>query len=263
MPEGRSSSSTYARSRRPPCPAGAPRRSFPSFWQELAGAPSTGRHRTSFPRPRLWRPSPPTTSTSSSRLRPQLTVSRSCPRIERLHLVHCCSRRYTLPQARPCSAAPLLRPLPRPSPPRRLAAAVVARPPRRHHGAPGPKMTTAAHLSLYHFGVRDHQVPRRSSPCTTTTPREPLPSTQGRQVPLRPVYDYVISPSTPRMRQVRLHGPPSSSTDDSNDYETCTTTVDPQRPRGRQVLCRDPEHLRSMYHYFHYRRENDYFPYDT
>ncbi|XBH56754.1 hypothetical protein VPH35_078502 [Triticum aestivum] len=67
---------------------------------------------------------------------------------------------------------------------------------------------------------------------------------------LRPVYDYVISPSTPRMRQVRLHGPPSSSTDDSNDYETCTTTIDPRRPRGRQVPCRDPEHLWNMNDYF-------------
>ena len=118
------------------------------------------------------------------------------------------------------AAAPLLRPLPRTFPPGRLAVAVAARPPRHRHGVPGPKMNTTVHLSLYHFGVRDHQVPRRSSPCTTTTSREPLPSTQGRQVPLRPVYDYVISPSTPRMRQVRLHGPPSSSTDDSNDYET-------------------------------------------
>ena len=30
-----------------------------------------------------------------------------------------------------------------------------------------------------------------------------------------------------------------------------TTTVDPQRFRGRQVPRRDPEQLRNVYHYFH------------
>nr|XP_040254657.1 uncharacterized protein LOC120973272 [Aegilops tauschii subsp. strangulata] len=46
-----------------------------------------------------------------------------------------------------------------------------------------PKLTTAVHLSLRHFGDRDDQILRRLSPCMTTTPREPLPSTWGRQVP--------------------------------------------------------------------------------
>uniref|UniRef100_A0A8R7PGJ6 Uncharacterized protein n=1 Tax=Triticum urartu TaxID=4572 RepID=A0A8R7PGJ6_TRIUA len=42
----------------------------------------------------------------------------------------------------------------------------------------------------------------------------------------------------------------STATDGSNIYKTCTTTVHPRRPRGRQVPCHDPEHLRNMNNYF-------------
>ena len=34
-------------------------------------------------------------------------------------------------------------------------------------------------------------------------------------------------------------------------YAPCTTTVVPQRFRGRQVPHRDSEQLRNVYHYFH------------
>uniref|UniRef100_N1R4U7 Uncharacterized protein n=1 Tax=Aegilops tauschii TaxID=37682 RepID=N1R4U7_AEGTA len=129
--------------------------------------------------------------------------------------------------------------MPRPPPPRRLCCCCKTT--TAPSWSPRPKLTTAVHLSLCHFEDRDHQILQRLSPCTTTAPREPLPSTWGHQVPLRPVYDYGYSPSTLRMRLVRLHGPPNSSTVDPNIYEPCTTTV-----------AVDP--TRSVYNYFHYDR---------
>ena len=79
-------------------------------------------------------------------------------------------------------------------------------------------------------------------------------------------------PSTRTSRTRQVHLPMTRTT---TKRQTCTTTVDPRRPRGRLVPCRDPEHLRTrttsvaedpctttvvVYDYLHYERpENVYF----
>ncbi|XBI72046.1 hypothetical protein VPH35_066092 [Triticum aestivum] len=53
----------------------------------------------------------------------------------------------------------------------------------------------------------------------------------------------VRGPQVPRQLRSDSKFRQVSSTDDSNGYETCTTTVESRRLRGRQVPCRDPEHV--------------------
>ncbi|KAF7042938.1 hypothetical protein CFC21_052413, partial [Triticum aestivum] len=104
----------------------------------------------------------------------------------------------------------------------------------------------------------------------TTLIREPLPSTSEEHGFAE--YPFVLSrPSCPSTTSARLSGlyqvplrfVQTSKSEDpkyhdnpegiqirqvslpmtQNGYEMCTTTVDPQQPRGSQVPCRDLEHL--------------------